>query len=68
MEERHVQAHGWTGPPPPRIAPGPRVALKQLWTLLPDPARHKTLQSLAAILIKKLIQPPGGQEVRHDRP
>lgn len=66
MEESH--AH----PPHPNLTsaaehPKARIALKDLWDVLPEPYRLETLRTLSRIIQQQLsARPPVEEEVRHE--
>jgi hypothetical protein len=43
------------------------LALSQLWNLLTDEQRQRTLVTLSSIVVRQLDAPPNGQEVRDER-
>jgi hypothetical protein len=56
----------------PRSPPRPSVvgplALDQLWSLLTDEQRQRTLTTLSGIVLRQLDAPRDGREVRDERP
>lgn len=67
QEQIHVHGQGWASPPPAPPPTGSRVALKQLWSLLPESARRQTTHCLGQALIRRMLQSRIGREVQHDR-
>ncbi len=54
-------------PPPAPLAPGPCVALKQLWSLLPEAKRQSVLLILGQAAVRHVRNSRREQEVSHDR-
>jgi hypothetical protein len=44
-----------------------RVPLRQLWPMLPQEARRKTLRLLSGLIVRHLREPTADEEVKHDR-
>jgi hypothetical protein len=65
-EVRHVtRIYSRRSPPRPSIA-GTMVP-SQLWNLLTDEQRQRTLVTLSSIVVRQLDAPLNGQEVRDER-
>jgi len=52
-------------PPRPRVVG--LLERSQLWTLLSDEQRHRTLATLSGIVVRQLEAPRDDQEVRNER-
>ena len=65
-EVLHVTSHR-THRSPPRLSVVKPAALDQLWSLLTDEQRQRTLITLCGIVLRQLDAPRDDQEVRDDR-
>jgi len=65
-EVLHVTSHRTHRSPPPLSVVKP-AALDQLWSLLTDEQRQRTLITLCGIVLRQLDAPRDDQEVRDDR-
>jgi hypothetical protein len=65
-EVLHVTSHR-TRRSPPRLSVVKPAALDQLWSLLTDEQRQRTLIILCGIVLRQLDAPHDDQEVRDDR-
>jgi hypothetical protein len=65
-EVLHVTSHR-THRSPPRLPVVKPAALDQLWSLLTDEQRQRTLIALCGIVLRQFDAPHDDQEVRDDR-
>lgn len=51
-------------PPDPSVTQ--RLSLQQLWAVLPDEQRRRTIQVLSQVVANQLQAPPNDKEVPHE--